>query len=266
MFRLPLLLTPLLLSGCGLGSGAGIWLLTFVVDDETESVCDTTIRENFTDGYVPGGGSSPDSNWTYTETYDPPDALAFAQLETTVSGEAVLVYGGVAYPGVGTKGSWTFTWADEESQGATEEHVSGYRYAVTSANSTSVTILMDMDGGNRATGSMKSDGTGDMSYEESDELDFDHDDIDEVTDQYGMNGQIPSSSYLVYDNDDDDQVPQDNSFDEDDDNEGDDCESGMCELSVTSTCTLSVNFDAERTDFQEEAAYAHLVGAGQGSM
>lgn len=202
---------------------------------------------------MPGSGGGSDSEWTYTSTFDPSDSLGFAQVETTTKGGAVMVVGGVAYPGEAVEDEWVFDWLDESTSTEQSEHESGYRFTTTTVNSTSGTIRLTIDGGGLAHGTYTSDGATRIEWNESDEYDQD------VADQIGERGQIPSSSYLVYD-DGGGEPPQYNEFEEND------CDSDTCELAVTEACSLGVVFDAERTDFNEEAAFNHLQTAGQGSI
>lgn len=248
-----LALAALPLSGCIFASPRGIWLLTFTFDDNTTSECETTITENFTDGYVPGADSPTQSDWTYTETVDPPDALGFAQIETTAAGQGVLVFGGAAYPGTKEKDQWVFEWADQSTDKATAEHSTGYELTETVSSNSSLTLTMTQSGPN-ASGVLQSKDTSTDAWTESDDWE------DEVADTIGTIGQIPSADWLVYMDDNDNERPQENAYDEDE------CDGSTCELTVKDTCTLAIDFTAIKTDFHEEAAYAHLVGAGQGSI
>ena len=254
-FALPVL-GSFLLSGCSVfgPSPVGIWMMTFVVDEDTVSTCSTNIDENFDEGYVPGEGSSSGSDWTYTQSFDPSDSLGFAQVETTTQGGAVMVVGGLAYPGEKVEdGVWRFEWVDETTDTQTSAHDSGYRYSVTTHSTTSGVVRFVPTAGGLATGTLISNGTTEIAYVETDEYDQD------LTFEIGPTGQIPASSYLVYE-DGGDEYPQVNEYDVED------CNATTCQLTVSDQCSIEVQFDAERTDFKEEAAYAHIQDAGQGSI
>lgn len=249
-------LAPILLSGCGLvgASPKGIWMFTFIVDETTVSTCDTTIEENFVDGYVPGEGTSSGSDWTYTETFDPSDSLGFAQVETTTEGGAVMIIGGLAYPGEKVEdGVWRFEWTDASTQESVAAHESGYRYAVETHTESSGIIRFVPEANGIAHGTYIADSSTSTAYVETDEYDQD------LTFEIGPTGQIPSADYLVYD-DNGDEFPQENDYDVAD------CQATTCQLTVSDACSVEVQFDAERTDFKEEAAFAHVGAAGQGSI
>jgi hypothetical protein len=251
---LALLPLAVMLPGCIFGGPPrGIWLLTFIFDDETTSECETTISENFIDGYIPGADSPNESDWTTTYESDPPDALGFAQIETTDKGHAVLIFGGAAYPGAKEEDGWVFSWSAESTDTMTMEHVSGYDFIDETFSSQSLTLSM-ADEGSTAHGVLRSEALDTRDWMESDGW------SEAVADDMGATGQIPSAKYLVYLDDNDNERPQANEQEEDD------CEGDLCELGAETVCSLQIRFDAVKTDFHEEEAYSHLGPAGQGGI
>ena len=97
-------------------------------------------------------------------------------------------------------------------------------------------------------GQLISSGRADATYNESDAW------SEEVAETVGTTGRIPASSYLVKDEDDSQPATNDWTLA--------DCTSNPCTLGVTTSCSLSVSLDAERTDL-DAAAFDGVDRAGQ---
>lgn len=248
----PLLLAAVLPLATACSSVSGVWMVV-IPYQEAAVTCQTSINENYVDGYAPEDGSGPvTGDWTFTEDYVGSDALMFVQIETTVGGEAVLVMGNQAWPGVKDQGSWLFTWTDGYEDTQTTEHTSGYSFTEASsyASTSSISLSVTGFGGDSATGLITQDEEASEGYVESDEWD------DDVRDYIGTTGQTPSSDYLVYD-DGGDERPQYNDYDVAD------C-TGDCQLTVTTTCTGSMDFTAVRTDYSDEDTFQYLMSTTNG--
>lgn len=238
IFALPLL------AACS--NPAGIWLVQMAYDETAGVECEEDFSENFTDGYVPGDDTEPvDSEWTYEQSTTGSDTLGFAQIETTAAGQGVFIMGGDVLPGTLEKGVWTFSWTEDTGSEDSEEHEEGYRFTTFDATSSEIKVTLTFDGMDIATGEIKASMVDEEGWSESDEWG------DEVAGYIGGTGQIPSSSYLVYD-DGGDEYTQYNAM------EDDDCDGDECSIRITTTCSGKNTFTATRTDFVDEDAYAHL--------
>lgn len=234
--------TLALLTGCT--NPSGIWLVRVAYDADAGVECEGKITENFSDGYVPEG-EEPDNDeeWEYEQSITGSDTLLFAQVETTTPNHAVLVWGGQVLPGEWDGQSWAFSWADTAGDEQRAEHESGYRFVESTEETSEVLVTLAFGEGGIATGNLTASSLSSQSWSESDEWDE-----DEIV---GGSGEMPSTTYLVYE-DDGDEYPQQNIADEED------CDDSDCRLTVSSECSGTNTFTATRTDFQDEDAYAHL--------
>lgn len=212
----------------------------------SEDACTTTGTENFDNGEFPEDDVTTDETWEYTETHVSADLLYFVQIETTLSGEAVLMVGSEAYPGVKKDKSWAFTWESATSDAATATHQSGYTYAESVGRTSETTFTITPDG-DVAVGTVKGTSAASESYTETDEWNPDTTDI--------MGGQIPASAYLVATTEEGD-PPVNRSGQAD-------CSGANCEITVSTTCASEQDFDAVLTDYKEEDAYDYLMRSGQ---
>ena len=189
--------------------------------------------------------------WTVEESSTLSPQLFFAQLEDFGDGEAILIIGNEAYPGVASEGGWSFSWTGSTESSDSQTHTSGYNYTTAETSSSLVTISMNISGG-VATGTWASQDDSDRSWSESDTW--------EVQGLGFDVGQIPSAQYLVHDFEDKgvsvEGAPLQNGFD------GAEC-SGDCQLSVTSSCAGSVEFTATLMGIEDDDAYNYLDQVGQ---
>ncbi len=240
------------LVGCNKSDGSnksgidGVWLVQLPFDDTF--ACDETVTHNFTEGYLKEDDT--ESVWTQEEDQAYSDQLFFVQIETLNDSDAILIIDGDVYPGVSTDSGWSFTWLGSENASDSLTHETGYTYSATTSASSDVTISMTFDG-NTATGTWASSTTSNSAWTESDDW--------EPLVQ-GEDGQIPSFNYLVYDLTDGKNqttgIPLTNTM------TSTDC-SGDCELTVSTTCSGSVEFSATHTGFEDESTYNYLDGVGQ---
>lgn len=234
------------LAGC-LGNGPdGIWMVQATPVDLSEDACTTTGTENFDHGVFPTDEATTDETWEYTETHVSADVLYFVQIETTGSGEAVLMVGADAYPGVEKDKSWVFAWESTTSDASSATHQSGYTYSESTMTTSSTTFTITPDG-DVAVGNVNGSSVDSATYSETDEWNPDTTDI--------LGGQIPADAYLVAENEGDD-PPVNRSGQVD-------CSGTSCEITATVTCAVEQDFDATLTDYDEEDAYDYLMRAGQ---
>lgn len=235
------LLTAALLVGCT--SPDQIWLLQIPYVSEPD--CTQDITHNFRDAYVP---TTPPGDWTETDVSEQSDTLVFAHLSKVDADTAVLVIAGEVWPGTSTGGGeWEFTWTGVEDNRLTREHDEGYRYTEQAYLEYVDVISLTLDG-SVGEGSWASTSIVDSTYTETDEWDF----------AVGMTvGDIPSASYLAYDEGEVEGIPQANIGDEAD------CNDAICQLRVKDTCAESRDFEATLTGFDTEEAYDQLEGATQ---
>lgn len=241
-----------LLSMCACAPVSGVWMVTWPYDDDAIT-CETTVEENFVDGYVPSDDVGPVTDeWQYASEYVGSDTLSFLQIETTAGGDAVLVVGDAAYPGTLEKGQWVFEWNEEESSTETATHESGYGFTETTSHLGKNRFTLDRGGllGGKADGQLLFQDVSTSSWKEDDEWEED------LTMQIGTSGSIPSYVYLVYD-DEGDELPLYNEFD------ATDC-SGDCSLSVVTDCRGDGAFTAVRTHYRHEETWAYLAATGNG--
>ncbi|MDP2308165.1 MAG: hypothetical protein Q8P18_19250 [Pseudomonadota bacterium] len=241
-----LTVTLALLTGCIGSDPSAIYLIRVIYDADAGVECEGQISENFSDGYAPEADEpDDDSEWTYEQSSTGSDTLMFAQVETTAPDQAVLIWGGQVLPGDWDGTTWTFSWADTHGDEERADHESGYRFIESTEESAEVVVSLTFGEGGTASGDITASSNNEMSWRESDEWSND------VEDLIGGSGQIPSSSYLVYE-DDGDEFAQQNESDEQE------CDDDDCELSVATVCSGSNTFGATRTDYSEEDAYAYL--------
>jgi hypothetical protein len=236
-----------LASGCIVASPSGIWMIQYTPEEAEEDPCSTGGTENFElASFPPGSTGATDSDWVYTESHTSSDVLYFVQIETTLSGEAVLLNGVSAYPGVREGKAWTFSWESAESLAESAEHTDGYSYDVSSSTSSATTITFE-PAGDVAVGTQDGSAADSSSYTETDEWDVDDNNV--------YSGQIPASAFLEWD-ENDPGVPTNEP-------DVDDCNTDACQLTLTTTCEVSLGFTAVRTDYSDEDAYQYLMAAGQ---
>lgn len=238
----PVLLVAGLLSACMMPEE--IWLIQVPYISEPE--CTQQITHNFRDAYVP---DTPPGDWTETVLSEQSDALYFAQISQTDSDDAVLVLAGEVWPGTSTgSNEWEFTWTGVEDNRYAREHDEGYRFTSQAYLEVAESISLAIDGGS-GEGTWSITTIDDNTYTETDEWDF----------EVGLTvGEIPSASYLAYDDDDIEGIPQTNLIDESD------CNDATCQLRVVDTCSESRDFEATLTSWDTEEAYDQLEAATQG--
>ncbi|MFT4975427.1 MAG: hypothetical protein ACI8S6_001314 [Myxococcota bacterium] len=241
-----MLLGALVLStGCKGLSEAGIWALYLPADSTTE--CTEDIVHNFTDAYVPEDEVLDEGDWTITEEENTSDALAFAQIEELGDGEALLLIGSEAYPGVETTNGWKFTWEGSEDSSTTEDHSSGYGFSATTVGTSTIIITLNVDG-TTAKGKLASSSSTMRSWTESDTW--------EVKDLGFDRGQLPAGQFLVKDGPKDTIAANNRNAEED-------C-SGDCSLEVSTACSGEGAFTAVQLDYEDESVYEYLDSSGQG--
>lgn len=246
MFRLIPLLS---LAACAPVSG--VWMVTFPYDDGAIT-CETSIAENYVDGYVPEGDTGTTTgDWQYSEEYVGSDALSFFQIETTAGGDAVLLVGSAAYPGEKVDGNWLFEWTTDESSTATATHETGYAYSETYTATSKSRFTIDRQGlfGGTAEGKLLYQDLTTVGWRESDTWE------EELMFEIGDEGQTPVDLYLVYE-DGGDEYAQVNDW------ETEDCTAADCELTVTEDCRGEGSFTAVRTHYGHEETWSYLQGSG----
>ena len=241
-----------LLTGCN--SLTGIWLFEIPYQDASLN-CDTTIQENFSDGYVPQGDGPGVSDWVYTDDYEGSDAVAFGQIETYGGDAAVLVIGTAVFTGLKEGDDWIFDWSDSEVITDAEEHYDGdrvdYGYLREDQTVSTVSYTFTPSGKKSAEVKVESTGTTTTTWYESDTWSEDL-----AFEEIGETGQIPSRDFLVYD-DEGDSYSQTNHY------EDSDCTSDVCQLQVETSCSEDGEFIAYKTDFEDEDHYRSMRESGQ---
>lgn len=239
------LLPALFLAAC---TPSGVYMIT-VPYSEGAIECDSSLEENFSDAYSPDPEDGGDGPWTYESTYTGADQVLFFHIAPTSGGTAVLTWGNAAYPGAPDGDGWTFEWTQHTDGSETAHHEDDYDYSESYSNDSTVTIHIAQPLFAELNGTVAGTSASVHSWTESDEWD---------TEDIGVyEGEIPSSSYLVY-KDSGDLYPQVNSPEEDD------CKSGTCELSISQSCTqLATPFTAKQVNGNDVLLYNDMVDDGQ---
>lgn len=246
MRTFPLLALSLLATGCSMGGPSGIWMIQYTPVVTDEDPCETTGTENFSNVDFPEDITTEKGDWTETVTREVSDMLLFVQIETTASGEAVLLLGNAAYPGTNDGGTWTFKWDAATANSDVLEHVDGYQYTEAS-ESTDSTVFTIEPKGDTATGLIKSNSDQTQSWSESDEWDADATGVSD--------GSIPADML-----ENSEGQPGRNTSDRAE------CDAPNCQIAMATTCQASQDFSAIKTDYDDEDAYDYLMSSGQGGL
>ncbi len=243
-----------LLAGCG-GSGiGGIW--TLQLPYEADTACVDTLSHNFLDAAEPEAGEIEDDGWTEESTDSVSDLLMFVQIEETDKKDnAVLVMGGEAWPGFQTgKGRWTFSWTGEEQSTDSISHESGYTFTSDLLALSEEQLVLTIDSGIGG-GTWELASSAEQSWTEPDSW----------AEELGLDpGQIPSAMYLVSTEEEGEAFGGGGAQPVVNTREGQDCDSSPCRLTVATVCDSSIPLTMTRTTYEDEEAYAHLIGSGQG--
>jgi hypothetical protein len=223
----------------------GTWLLQLPYVPAEDESCGITIQHSFLGASLAGDHADPEAPWTESTTTDRSDALVFVQIEQLGADRAVLLMAGEALPGTGSGNDWTFTWGNLESQRNTTRHESGYESSQTETTTRTVTLAVSVTG-DTATGSWTSTTDTERGWAESDAW-------DELSVGTTV-GEIPSS-YYVFDNASGEGVENlSNTAD---------CEAGLCELTITQSCSQTAPIQLDRTGHGDAEAYDELADIGQ---
>jgi hypothetical protein len=237
-----------LLAGCA--AVDGVWLFSLHVDPNIAEECVNSVSHNFDGASQPQDDSVLDDDpWSSTAERTLSDQTFFGLITGTDTG-AVLVVGGETYTGTLLDGgAWSFAWTHSQLDESTDQHASGYGWTVYASVSESVAFDL-VFAGDVAVGEVLSTGSVEANYSESDAWSQD------VADSIGTTGRIPAGSYLVKDDGAGGTYAASNDW------SLADCSNTPCTLSLTTSCSLSVGLDAERTDL-DPAAFEAVDGAGQ---
>jgi hypothetical protein len=238
------LFPALLLTGCSFN---GIYMIVVPYSEASVS-CEEDLDENFERGYSPVDEEGGGGEWTYDDDFTGADAITFFHISPT-SGGAVITWGDAAYPGVPEGAGWTFSWEEATNGFENAEHEDGYEYREEYDSSSTVSIHIEQAMFGEVTGTIKSSGTSNYTYIESDEWDFEDTDF--------STGAIPSSTYLVY-KEDGELYPQVN------DSEETDCEDKECFITLSTTCEGDPSsFTAQHVDGNDVLMYNDIKDDAQ---
>ncbi len=120
-------MTMALLTGCSGGAAdpSGIWLIQVAYDADAGVACDSSLSENFEEGYVPEEEEEEEGEWTFEQSVTGSDSLMFVQVETSTPDAGVLIMGGEVLPGTFDGTTWTFAWTDSAGTEDRTEHEDG---------------------------------------------------------------------------------------------------------------------------------------------
>jgi hypothetical protein len=239
----PNLILPLLAvaaTACGPGPDA-VWLLLF--DQGAITANDFACDTNFLDASCPQAEDGEPSPWTLTATGSQSPAAGFAQIIDGPGGRKMLVIEDAVFVGEKERGVWRFTWDAFEQGSERVEHERGYFFERSNAETRTVTIALDVKGG-EATGTIFIETTRDRRVAESDGW------LPEDT-GFGR-GSIGDESPIRLDG------SMDNF------NDLSECASSSCFVETSTRTVTEVPVTAYRTG-EGGDAFDGLSGAGQGS-
>jgi hypothetical protein len=225
------------LTGCAPEGWEGIWFVQMPVLDAT--ACGTDIDENYIDAFAPDGGD-PDSEWSFTQTTTLSDSAFFAQVLEGEGATAFVIIDDVVYPGTWDKDVLQVSWSGVLDDVYTEEHDSGYAFfhSEVAELEETLTFLRGEDGA--MTGQYSTESNSTIAWSESDRWKLN---------QVGFyDSQLPSTSYLTGTN------PYNVA-------DAEDCNGDDCELTITTTCSGSVDFTGAYAGMHEEGMYASIEDA-----
>jgi len=241
----------------------GVWQFSMQATDQASDACTDSISHNFSFGWVPAEDEDDeDPDWNVSEDQAQSDQIFYGLITSTGLDAATLIIGTEAYPGVHeSDGSWTFVWTAMTTSSDENAHASGYQFSATADQTREVIFELQNDG-DVLQGTQYSTASSTQNWSESDS--WNSKALIDYLAGNGNRGQIPSSNYLVTDDDDPKSepgstVPQDNEAD------AFDCDDDLCMLNRMTSCDESWPIDAVRTTLSTGEDYEGVVGAGQAS-
>jgi hypothetical protein len=239
------------LLGCTAARIEGVWMFQLQAADE--SSCEETVSHNFINASPVGeeaGSPGAIDPWTITESGTISGSLAFGQITWTREGEALLVMGGLAWPGTGDGDSWVFEWEGLETDSYSESHSQGYNYTRTLQESSITAVSLTFGERDLASGSLTEASSSLTAWSENDTWN---------DGRVGVGGgQIPAGDYLVVT---DPLTGAESAASNASLNQ--DCNNEPCSLSLSTICDSTRSLEAARTGYGDEDAYDLLEGYGQ---
>jgi hypothetical protein len=166
--------------------------------------------------------------------------LFYVKLLDLDDGEGSLNSGELLLPGKeDADGSWTYAWTATDAEEYTLTHESGFRRTTQGSEDATTKIKLSFDSSSEGSGSFTVVNRSSYTTAESDLW------SDEVADALGRGGTLYWQT--------EDGVEQ-NEFDRTD------CEAEICEISQTSSCTVTAPLTARRTELKDDDDFSSLVG------
>ena len=268
--RLPLLAAGVLfLPGCIFSSSVGTWLLEISVfmDDMDDYCTEDITSHNFTGATVVPDEEDVAEDYTVSDTHERSGSLAFARIEKSGDG-AFLVIEDKVFPGQKSdteKKTWIFQWVGNDYTAEERNHVEGYDYTSIVDQYSTSTYKLTFDG-DSLSGTFVEDDAVYEDYTESDtwprslaQGSIDTGGGGDPGVIIGEWGDIPAQWYLERPM----EGPQGGMEGVRNGWDTQDCDSEPCNLSIETTCSVSVDVVGTRTNFSNDEAYDAIENAGQ---
>lgn len=230
----------LLLAGCAVQQIAGTWLFTRTPTPITGEECNTgDVSHNFDEAFQPEPVEDTGDPWSAEQDGEESPQVFFGRIEEIEGGMALIV-GERVYLGTSMgKDKWEFFWTGDESSSSEESHTSGYLYATSSVQSSTVRYSGTFSKGT-FDGLYELESSAAQQWSESDTW------SDEVMSTIGTTGRIPASSVLVRVDEGGNEVPVYNDY------ATFDCEDSDCLLSAASACVYTDVLTGQWTEFSSD--------------
>jgi len=209
---------------------------------------ESLVSHTFVGAHAPDATDN-ESLWVSSESVAESDGLTFLQVIESPDGQAVLVVGDVAYPGVVEDDVWTFSWQRSETWSETEAYSDEYRYDMTEVHERAETYRLTF-AGDAMIGTLEVREVVSTVWHETDTW---GEDVSRAA------GVIPAGSYLVTDDEDGEEVAVKNSRSEEE------CTTSTCELQVETVCSSSQALTGTRTGWLTGQDFEGLTEIGQES-
>jgi hypothetical protein len=230
--------------GCSGDSSEQIWAFYLgvqVVDTDTQS-----LTHNFDDAYEQDSSSDWSTEGDVTES----ESIEFVEIVGLGNGETLLILQARTYLGATDGDKTTYSW-DRFSEGNSyESHEQGYAYTHDwNDHVINTIVLTETEADGTVEGTWEITVTTDDTYNEDDEWD---------TTETGQNfSQVPAGTYLVVEDQFDNEIAATN-----DPNETD-CTGDPCSLSVETTLIQTRTVTAVLTEYTADDLDRDVAGAGQ---
>lgn len=251
----------LLLAALGCKSAApfdlsGVWRFEVAVTANDADACDTSVLHNMSDVVEDDdegetGGDTGVGGWEEESESAVSPQVSFGRFVQDGAGWLLLVDGEtLPQEQGGDAGSPTFAWERAVEQSEEQTHPAGYRYAVETVQSSVLRVQIDLPNEQQQTDAERNETPVDLAgtWTQEDVAQVGYEESDLWAEELGLgeSGQIPVGDYLSTLDGLGIEVPADNQ------RTASDCTEDDCVLTVSSSCFLSHELTATRTDIDPQ--------------